>query len=331
MKKVILMAWMSLAASTAYTQTLTADNVTDKGGYAESKLKNAPRKVYIASFRTFFHVLASAEASSIGGSFKGNTKTSMVVAVSGVDTPDFLEVTNALYKKFTDDLTAKGFEILTADDAAKSAQYADWIKKEGGQLNYSQIPGYVSATPSGYSYFVKKEKKDGREKGSWLDNSTKVSRDIDGAIVIDVSFAFPFVDMKTSSSSLAGFSSVKAKIDFELGVAFGMDGATPLASPTQMKFISSQGMGKDATLFVKLKGDSFDSEAPVFKDKKFKESNVAMVSYKPDYYGVIWKEDQQVKVSHYAECDNALYKQETLRLGSEFMDQAFRIFYGNAK
>jgi hypothetical protein len=90
-------------------------------------------------------------------------------------------------------------------------------------------------------------------------------------------------------------------------------------------------MGKDATLFVKLKGDSFDSEAPVFKDKKFKESNVAMVSYKPDYYGVIWKEDQQVKVSHYAECDNALYKQETLRLGSEFMDQAFRIFYGNAK
>jgi hypothetical protein len=330
MKKTILFGCLWLMASIAWAQTLTADNVTDKGGYAESKLKNAPRKVYIASFRTFFHVLASAEASSIGGSFKGNTKTSMVVAVSGVDTPDFLEVTNTLYKKFTDDLKAKGFEILTADDAARSEEYSDWIKKEGGTLSYSQIPGYVSASPTGYNYFIKKEKKDGREKSAFLDKSTKISRDLDGAIIIEAAFAFPFVDMKTASSSMAGFSSVKAKIDFEIGTAFGMDGANPLMSPTQLKFINSEGMGKDAILYVKIKDDSFDSDAPVFKDKKFKESNVAIVSYKPDYYGVVWKEEQTVKVSHYAECDNALYKQETTRLASEFTDQALAIFYKNA-
>ena len=330
MNKIILMMGMWLVAAMAHAQPLTADHVTDKGGYGENKLKNAPRKVYIANFRTYFHVLASAEASSIGGSFKNNTKTSMVVAVNGVDTPDFLEITNAVYKKFTDDLKAKGFEILTANDAAKSDEYTDWIRKEGGELSYAQIPGYVSATPSGYSYFVKKEKKDGREKGAFIDKSPKISRDLDGAIIIDVSFAFPFVDMKTASSNMAGFSSVKAKIDFELGTAFGMDGATPLMAPTQLKFVSSEGMGKDAILMVKLKGDSFNSEAPVFKDKKFKESNVAMVNYKPDYYGVIWKEEQQVKVSHYAECDNTLYKQETLRLASEFTNQALNLFYSNA-
>lgn len=331
MKKIILLTCIGLTPFWALAQTLTADNVTDKGSYAESKLKNAPRKVYIASFRVYFHVLASAEASSIGGSFKNNTKTSMVVAVSGVDTPDFLEVTDALYKKFTDDLKAKGFEILTTEDAAKSTQYADWIRKEGGQLSYAQIPGFVTASPTGYSYFVKKEKKDGREKGSFVDNSPKISRDLDGAIIIDVAFAFPFLDMKTASSNLAGFSSVKAKIDFEMGTAFGMDGATPLMAPTQLKFISSEGMGKDAILITKIKGDSFDSDAPVFKDKKFKESNVAMVDYRPNYYGVVWKEEQQVKVSHYAECDNALYKQETIRLGSEFTDQVLRIFYTSAK
>jgi len=330
MKKTILFGCLWLMASIAWAQTLTADNVTDKGGYAESKLKNAPRKVYIASFRTFFHVLASAEASSIGGSFKGNTKTSMVVAVSGVDTPDFLEVTNTLYKKFTDDLKAKGFEILTADDAARSEEYSDWIKKEGGTLSYSQIPGYVSASPTGYNYFIKKEKKDGREKSAILDKSTKISRDLDGAIIIEAAFAFPFVDMKTASSSMAGFSSVKAKIDFEIGTAFGMDGANPLMSPTQLKFINSEGMGKDAILIVKIKGDSFDSDAPVFKDKKFKESNVAMVSYKPDYYGVVWTEEQKVNVSHYAECNNTLYKQETTRLSSEFTEQALAIFYKNS-
>lgn len=330
MKTIIFWVVLGITAGTTYSQTLTADNVTDKGGYAENKLKNMPRKVYIASFRAYFHVLASAEASSIGGSFKNNTKTSMVVAVSGVDTPDFIEITNTLYRKFTDDLKSKGFEILTADDAAKSDQYADWIRKEGGEVSYAQIPGYVSATPSGYSYFVKKEKKDGREKGAFIDKSPKISRDLDGAIVIEASFAFPFVDMKTASSDIAGFSSVKAKIDFEMGTAFGMDGATPLMSPTQVKFVGSQGMGKDAILFVKLKGESFDSAAPVFKDKKFKETNVAMVNYKPNYYGIIWKEERQVKVSHYAECDGALYKQETIRLGTEFTDQALRIFYSNA-
>jgi hypothetical protein len=330
MKKIVFLGALWIASMITLAQTLTADDVTDKGSYGENKLKNMPRKVYIASFRTYFHVLASAEASSIGGSFKNNTKTSMVVAVKGVDTPDFIEITNTLYKKFTDDLRSKGFEILTADDAAKSDQYADWIRKEGGEVNYAQIPGYVSATPSGYSYFVKKEKKDGREKGSFLDKSTKISRDLDGAIIIEVSFAFPFVDMKTASSNLAGFSSVKAKIDFELGGAFGMDGATPLASPTQIKFVGSEGMGKDAILLVNLKGDSFDSAAPVFKDKKFKEFNTAMIDYRPNYYGIIWKEEQQVKVSHYADCEGTLYKQETIRLGSEFTDQALRIFYSNA-
>lgn len=330
MKKLLILMCLWWCSTTAWAQTLTSENVTDKGGYGEKNLRKAPRKVYIASFRTYFHVLAAAEASSIGGSFKNNTKTSMVVAVSGVDTPDFIEVTNAAYAKFTDALKARGFEILTADDAAKSDQYSDWIRKEGGELSYAQIPGFVSATPTGYSYFVKKENKDGREKAAMIDKSPKISRDLDGAIIIDVAFAFPFLDMKTASSNLAGYSSVKAKIDFELGTAFGMDGATPLMAPTQLKFVSSEGMGKDAILMVKVKGDSFDSEAPVFKDKKFKESNVAMMDYRPNYYGVIWKQEQQVKVSHYAECDKALYKQETLRLASEFTDEALKIFYSNA-
>lgn len=330
MKNLLTLVCLAWCATAALAQTLTADNVTDNGGYGEKNLRKAPRKVYIASFRTYFQVLASAEASSIGGSFKNNTKTSMVVGLKGADSPDFIEVTNALYKKFTDALKEKGFEILTTDDAAKSEQYKDWIRKEGGEVSYAQIPGYVSATPTGYSYFVKKETKEGREKGAFLDKSTKISRDLDGAIIIDVTFAFPFVDMKTASSNLAGFSSVKAKIDFELGAAYGQDGAIPLDAPTQLKFVSSEGMGKDAILLVKLKGDSFDIETPVFKDKKFKEFNAAMMDYRPEYSRLFWKEEQQVKVSHHAECDNALYKQETLRVASEFMDEALKIFYSNA-
>ena len=331
MKKLFATAFLCSCITLTFAQTLTRDDITDKGGYGENKLKNAPKKVYIASFRTFFHVMASADASSIGGSYKGNTKTSMTVAISGVDTPDFMEITNAAYKKFTDDLKVKGYEILTADDAAKSDEYTDWIKKEGGQVSYAQVPGYVSAVPSGYSYFIKKETKKGREKSSFLDKSPKISRDLEGAIVIDVNFAFPFLDMKTASSNMLGFSAVKAKVDFELGTAFGQDGMAAVIYPSMFKFVSSEGMGKDAILNVRLKGEGFDIEAPVFKDKKFKEMTAASMNSSPNYYGIIFQNNVKVNVSHYAECDGALYKQEALRLMNEFTDHALTIFYDYAK
>jgi hypothetical protein len=51
----------------------------------------------------------------------------------------------------------------------------------------------------------------------------------------------------------------------------------------------------------------------------------------PNYYGIIFQNNVKVNVSHYAECDGALYKQEALRVMNEFTDHALTIFYDYAK
>jgi tetratricopeptide (TPR) repeat protein len=243
----------------------------------------------------------------------------------------------------SDDLTDRqkvayineNFYKIYSDNLAESLKLTQWAAETARKNRWQRDEAYALLGWGVVSYLAGDYRNalpcylEALELFEKLNDNRGITR-VCNAIIIDVSFAFPFVDMKTASSNLAGFSSVKAKIDFELGTAFGMDGATPLMAPTQIKFVGSEGMGKDAILFVKLKEETLDSAEPVFKDKKFKESNVAMMDYRPNYYGIIWKEEQQVKVSHYAECDGALYKQETKRLGSEFMDQALRIFYSNA-
>ncbi|MFT6867764.1 MAG: hypothetical protein ACJA08_002608 [Cyclobacteriaceae bacterium] len=215
-----------------------SDAFTTKASYGQKKLKKAPKRVYIASFNVYFHVIASATAKSQGGremgggSYRGDTETTMTVAVEGVDVPDFQKITDETYSRFEADLKSKGFELISTEEASKIEEYEGWEMKEGGNVNYANVPGYVSVTPTGTKYLVKRETKSGREKGAILDRSPKISKQLSNAIVIDGTFAFPFIEMKTNSSNMIGFSSVKAKTKFELGSAFGQEGMTAMFENT---------------------------------------------------------------------------------------------------
>lgn len=342
MKKTILsLSMLLLVVWAVNAQTVTEKEFSTKGSYGEKKLKKAPRKVYIAGFQVYFHVIASATAKSTGGttfgggSVKGNTSTTMTVAVDGVDTPDFQKITDETYNRFVADLKSKGFEIMLIEEASKIPFYEDWSMKEGGTVNYANVPGYVSVTPTGTKYMVKAETRKGREKSTFIDRTPRISKELDDAIVIEATFAFPFIEMQTNSSSMAGFSSVKAKTNFEMGAAYGSDGMTNLLENTQVKFTSGSGPGAaaDAYLISNLKKPI--ALPDVFKQEKFKEFSAAKSSSlgstaTPNYFGVVFAENRVQEVTNMAECDGQKYVEVTTSAINNYIDLALAEFYENA-
>lgn len=318
MKKTLFTLLLFSLIFSLNAQTITEKDIIDGAAatYAPNKFSDAPRKVYIASFRAFFHVVASETANSVGSGGKGNSKVAMTVALDGVDVPDFQALTNAAYKSFTDDLKSRGFEILTADDAGKTKFYSEWIKKEGGQVSYAQMPGYVSATPAGYSYFIKAETGKGKEKTTFVDKTPVLSLEMGSPVVIDVAYYFPAFDIDDTSSGALGFSSVKAKVNFRFN--------------SEIKFVTSERAMKYSSLVQRVKGDGINVEAPVFKDKKFREMAVAerVQAFSTAFIEIL--PDVSKKVTHNALVDHDLYMQETSRLMNEFSTLALKKFYGYA-
>lgn len=336
MKKILTLSGLLLLSMSLCTaQFITEKTVTSKGSYGENKLKKAPKKVFISNFQVYFHVVASATASSQGGrqmgggSVKSDTKTSMTVAVNGVDVEDFKAVTNKVYQDFIAKLTAAGFEIIPTEKGASLPVYEGWSLKDGGNVNYANIPGYVAVVPEGQKYFVKKVTDKGREKGAFLDKSPKISKGLDNAIVLDVAFAFPFIKMDANSSNMLGTSSVKAKTDFVLGSAVGNDGMALLVENTLVKFVYGNPAGAAADAWYQIAPTGEIPLPGVFAEEKFKERTVS--SSTPAYYNIVFVDTDASNVTHQANCDPAKYQEMTTKVMTEYLDTALKGLLENMK
>lgn len=312
--------------------TVNEKVVNLKGGYGQKKFGKAPKKIYLAKFNVYFHVIASATAKTTGGSTLGGgsvraaTSTTMTVAVDGVDVPDFQKITDDMYEKFMSDMKAKGFEFISTEDASKVEYYEGWEMKEGGNVNYANIPGYISVTPTGTQYMVKGETRKGREKETFVDKTMILSGQLEDAIIAEVSFAFPAIDMDADGGVYAATSKVKANISYRMATAAGSDGLNTLYENTQIKFVSGKGPGLSADCYyiANLK-EGVGSDKDVFTDKQFKERNTGSVS--PAYYGIVFKDTESQTATHSTKADRDLYVSESKRLISEFIDYALADFF----
>ncbi len=332
MKKLITLAMMGAfalaAAPMANGQTFSNNvQISELASYRAGKLKKAPNKVYIQSFRVMFQVMATATAKSMEGARRGATQTSMTVAVTGVDLTDFQEVTDRLYNDMIASLQSKGYEIVPAEEAGKTEHYKDWTPKTGGTASYAQIPGHVMITPTGYSYFVKAESKSGKEKGTFTDRTAILSKQLDDAIVLDVSMVFPFVEMDASSSSMLGFSAVKATVDF--GMNTNVSGTAGALRENMVKVVyGNAGMGQAEAYLPMVLKKKVTADG-VFFDRKFKEFTSAQLNkvYDAGYYSIVSTENKNQSVTHEAACDPEKYKAASLRMGSDLINESLNNFY----
>ena len=172
--------------------------------YGLNKIKDGKAtRIYIAGFDVNYQVYNEKEAFKqggrmLGGAHKGDAEAALSVGLEGLDEKTVQEITDKLYKDYVEKLRAKGFTIVTADEASKIEAYEDYERVTGGTVSFAQIPGVMTSTPTGFEYFIKGTNKKGKEKkGGFLGNQAmtfpKISKDLGDAIVSNVDITVLFI------------------------------------------------------------------------------------------------------------------------------------------
>ncbi len=240
--------------SSSMAQTLGEFKPKDQA-YGINKAKNAKR-IYIAGFDVNFQVYNEKEdfkqgGHQLGGGMKGDASASLSVGLDGLDEKTVLDITDKLYKEYTDKIKASGLTIITADEAAKIESYEGYERVKGGKVSLAQIPGVMTTSPTAFEYFVKKIDKDGKEKkGGFLGNEAmkyaKMSKDLDDAIIGNVELTVLFVQDQN---------------------AFQGNGAN-IKVKTNLRIIAAEGLTMASDAKIKMKG----------------QNTVTMVTSKVEFY-----------------------------------------------
>ena len=212
MKKIILLSSIVLLGTISQAQKIIEKEDIKFGGYGKKKLKKVPKKIYIKGFFINHQVVAGQTSHAVDGS----NSTAMTVAIDALSPSEYQEIVDKTYNRFVEKLKAENYEIISADEALKTDVLSGWQKLSGGTPSRSQFNGFISTAPTGYDFLVKKVNKKGKAKNTFLDNSLKISKQMDDIIVFNGAFNFQFVELDANSNYLTNSSSVKAKVKFEM-------------------------------------------------------------------------------------------------------------------
>lgn len=332
------------SAFIAHAQNVGPIEITTAGGYGEKNLKKAPRKVYIAEFRVMYQLLyhqtdEDKGGRTLGGGLRGNAKASVTIGLKGVDVPDLQEITNKLYADYTSKLKEQGFELVTADEAAKTETLAGWELKAGGEANEAQFKGFLMTTPSGYNYLVKRTTESGKEKKGFLDNSTKISRDLGGAIVAKVNLVVPMVEdaESTGSKMLKDAAGGIAKVVLRPALrienqAIASGNATSDFTTTSGKYFYMKSMGEQGICLTALKKPVEISG--VLPDKKYKATataNTDIWGTSAGYFTIFSVTNEMIANMQAIECDRNQYVNGVSEAAGKFLNDSLSEFFNNSK
>ena len=167
--------------------------------YGLNKLKNNPKKVYIASFNVNFEVYKEAIDYKASGGFrntaKGEATARAAIGLEGLQKEHIQTKVDQLYNEFVQDLQSKGLILINPDQAGKTETYSGWAKASGPYIIESGSPGVLTCVPKNYSFFYKKETKSGKKKKGFMGGQfvpQKLSKDLDNAVVVDVNLYVMF-------------------------------------------------------------------------------------------------------------------------------------------
>jgi len=202
MKHFLTLAILFFLYGNSNAQTLGEFKPKDQS-YGLGKLKNSNKKIYIANFSVNFQIYNEKEkfkqgGRQLGGTMKGDAKSEISVGLEGLDEKTVQDITDKLYQDYIGKLKAKGMIIVSADEAAKTESFEDYIKVSGGKVSMAELPGVMSTSPTGFEFLIKGVDKKGKtKKGGFLGNAAsrypKIGKDLGDAIVSNVNITVLFV------------------------------------------------------------------------------------------------------------------------------------------
>jgi hypothetical protein len=208
--KVKILIIVLLAAFSTQGQTVGPIELKEYGDYGMKKIAESPKKVFIETFKVNYQLFETVQerssgGSSFGGGVRGDVKVKLTVGLDGLVDKALIETTDNIYNDFVERLKKEGYEIIPFESVIGLKEYEGWERMKGGIPSRSQFKGYISVAPSGYEYFVKRVTDAGKEKGTFMDNGFKISKELDEALVVKVSITIPMChDAESTGSKLLG-------------------------------------------------------------------------------------------------------------------------------
>jgi hypothetical protein len=302
-------------------QIVTDKNISDNS-YGEKKLKDAPRKIYLNQFFVNYQMVAASSEASAGG----KTRAEMAVGMVGVELDLMQEITNMAYAMVVKKLQDAGIEIVGSDEAGQTEFYSDWTKMTGGTPSKAQLIGYVSTVPAGFDYYVKKIDNKGKTKGTFLDTTPKLSKEMGDIPVFEANISFQFVTIEGNSSYVTDATKMKGVVNYQLPEsaiaksAEGVFGSKIEVSPVVARIVWKGGMNGSGANTILSYSPNGGVEIPgVMEEKKFKEYVTPDVSYNTTYQGVAYTNDKELEVSHQVKADPAAFKAKTQQALNEYL------------
>lgn len=335
--------FLTICSGLVQAQQIGPVEITTAGGYGEKKMKSAPRKVYIAEFRVMYQLMVHQTDEDkggrmLGGGLRGDAKASLTIGIKGVDVPDLMQITNKLYAEYTGSLKAQGFELISAEEALKTATLEGWELKTGGETNEAQFKGYLTTTPENYQYAVKRTTDGGKEKKGFLDNSGKLSKDLGGAIVAKVNLIVPMVEdaESTGSKMLKDAAGGIAKVVLRPNLRLSNEGmlagtfSTDLAT-TKVSYFYMKSMGEQGICITALKKPVEISG--VLPDKKYKATataNTDIWGTDAGYFTIFKVDKEIISNMQVIECDRNTYVNGVTDAALKFLKGSLDELYSNA-
>ncbi|MBV6647423.1 MAG: hypothetical protein KI790_18335 [Cyclobacteriaceae bacterium] len=331
-KPVLLSAFL-LSASMLLGQTISPKSIRTTT-IKSAKFENAPRKIFIKTFKVYYQMIAEAEKTVYGGrqfgggSYTGNATARLAVGVEGVSPEDLQQLTDELYNGYVRDLQGLGLEILTAKDINEVSYFEGWDMLEGPRINQEQIKGSLMVIPDGFSYKVKRVTGKGKEKtGGFMSGVTgingaqavdfsssaygplpKVSDELDDIIVAEVVLNVPSIYLDPKSR--LGTAKIKGGPYLRLGQAK----ATYLSGK-----LKKPGVASPNTMIETMLSDPIQIDG-VFESEQFKAVATKSRTMVPDYAAFFTVENKTVELSNTISCDAEVYKAEVKRTLQAFID-----------
>lgn len=296
------------------------------------KLAEAPKKVFIKTFKIYYQLIAEAEKTVYGGrqfgggSYTGDATARLAVGVEGLNPEDLQKLTDDIYDDYIAKLKGLGLEVMTAKDV-NTEFFEDWGRIDGPHMNQEQLKGSLMVVPNGFSYYVKKITKKGKEKtGGFMSGVTsvngatvvefsssaygpipKLSDELEDAIVIEVALNVPSIYLDPKSK--LGTAKIKggAYLRLEQGKASyvsGKLGKPGVASPNTMVEVL-------LTKPVQING--------VFPASDFKVVATKNRTSVPSYAPFFTVEDKTVELTNVIECEASVYQSEVSKVAKEFL------------
>ena len=196
------------------------------GSSMEKKLKKAPKKILLNSFRVSYQILYTDWEATRAGVNIGETSAQLTVGFEGMEEADFQKLTDEAYNSFVSMMTDNGYEILNSSVLEGDKSTKKLSPYIGGEANYGYMDGYITTFPTGFNYYSNDKNK--LPLAGYM-------RKLD-AIVIDVNLKIPFMSdsesgaSKLASKAVGGISKVVASPALRIEDGYTIDYQYPQAA-----------------------------------------------------------------------------------------------------